>query len=181
MRSLLLYMLTHNSPILLQTAGVCFQSPRYLLKSVMMNAMQSTMDMVVQRFPPLHVSLSPLALVYYFLPKDQWKHIPSETNLYWRQTQDDRVDVAFAKGENVTNREPKTKEKVQKKMTLFRPVQTHEFVHWLVLMLPFPLQHFKSMKIQWATNNEESFQQGTSELSRAEIDFRRSLNFSRLG
>ncbi|ETP00809.1 hypothetical protein F441_21844, partial [Phytophthora nicotianae CJ01A1] len=95
--------------------------------------------------------VSPGSLFYYFVPKDLWRHIASESNRYWRQTLDSRVEEAYAKEQMVTHRQQKTKEQVRKRLLRFKPIQPHEIIRWLGLMIAHALSPMKRMEMHWAT------------------------------
>ncbi|ETI30054.1 hypothetical protein F443_22825 [Phytophthora nicotianae P1569] len=94
--------------------------------------------------------VSPGSLFYYFLPKDLWRHFASESNRYWRQTLDTRVEEAYAKEQMVTHRQQKTKEQVRKRLLRFKPIQPHEIIRWLGLMIAHVLSPMKRMEMHWA-------------------------------
>ncbi|ETO71561.1 hypothetical protein F444_12146 [Phytophthora nicotianae P1976] len=95
--------------------------------------------------------VSPGSLFYYFLPKDLWRHIASESNRYWRQTLDSRVEEAYAKEQMVTHRQQKTKEQVRTRLLRFKSILPHEIFRWLGLMIAHALSPMKRMEMHWAT------------------------------
>ncbi|KAG6945483.1 hypothetical protein JG688_00016533 [Phytophthora aleatoria] len=125
--------------------------------------------------------LSPLKFFFFFLPKDLWRYIASETNRHWRQTLDSRVDEAYEKEKKVTHRMQKTKEKVRNKLLRINPIQPHEIVQWLGLMIAHTLSPTKSMEMHWTTKPRGVIPAGTFGAIMGRDSFReisRFLHFS---
>ncbi|ETO83516.1 hypothetical protein F444_02480 [Phytophthora nicotianae P1976] len=63
----------------------------------------------------LETAKSPISLFFYFLPRAFWRHVAHETQLYWEQTFEARLEKAMAKEGEVTDRPQKSREKLRKK------------------------------------------------------------------
>ncbi|KAG3075530.1 hypothetical protein JG687_00017982 [Phytophthora cactorum] len=53
---------------------------------------------------------SALQLFYYFLPKAFWRGVASQSNLYWAQTLDARLEQAVEKERSVTRRTQRSRD-----------------------------------------------------------------------
>ena len=88
------------------------------------------------------------AMFFYFLPHSLWVKIASETNRYWRQTFDDRLNRAFAL--SAQSAKPKTRDQIEAGLLKFKKVWPHEVVQWLGLWLAHVLCPHKRMHMHWA-------------------------------
>ena len=122
---------------------------------------------------------SALGLFYYFLPKQLWIHIASETNRYWRQTFDARVEEEYSR--QASQPRPLTRLQVVSKLNNFRLVQPHEIVQMIGLMIARMLCPQKHLHAHWSTKQSGAVPRGTfgSVMSRKRFsDILRFLHFS---
>ncbi|KAG3017551.1 hypothetical protein PC120_g10947 [Phytophthora cactorum] len=71
---------------------------------------------------------SPIELFFYFLPKALWRHVASESNRYWKQTFDVRLEKAVEQEKKMTDRPQKSREKLLKRLSKFEKILLHEVV-----------------------------------------------------
>lgn len=91
-------------------------------------------------------------LFFYFLPMAFWRHVASESNRYWRQTLEDRVNKAFRRDQASTSkRKKKTRDQIHAKLLKFNNIQPHEIIRWVGLMIAHVLCPHKRMRSHWAT------------------------------
>ena len=103
-------------------------------------------------------SSSIIDLFFYFLPKSFWSHVASESNRYWRQTFDSRLNQAF---ENQSGRKKLTRDQIEAKMMKFKRIFPHEIVKWVGLMLAHVLCPQKRMRFHWSTSTSGALPAGT--------------------
>ncbi|KAE9263237.1 hypothetical protein PR003_g33230, partial [Phytophthora rubi] len=94
---------------------------------------------------------SPLKLFYYFMPKTFWRKVAAQTNLYWRQTLEARLQKAEEKERLVTNRTQRSSAQLRRKLEKFQKISPHEVVQWVGLMLAHALSPRKQMDQHWNT------------------------------
>ncbi|ETN22011.1 hypothetical protein PPTG_20871 [Phytophthora nicotianae INRA-310] len=96
-------------------------------------------------------SKSPLKLFYYFLPKTFWRQVATQTNLYWRQTLDARLEKVEEIERTATHRTQRTRATLLRNLQKFQQVSPHEVVQWVGLMLAHTLSPTKSMEMHWCS------------------------------
>jgi hypothetical protein len=124
---------------------------------------------------------SPLALFYYFLPKYFWLHVASESNRYWQQTLEKRVDEIFIRQQENRSKAPQSKAHIEAKLKKFKKIQPHEVVQWIGLLVAHVLCPKKRMSMHWCTSQSGVVPAGTfgDVMSRQRFqDISRFLHFS---
>ena len=122
-----------------------------------------------------------LGLFFYFLPHSLWSKIASESNRYWRQTFDQRVEEQYQRNQSSTTGKKKTREQIEAKLHKFRSIQPHEIVQYIGLWIAHVLLPRKRMHSHWASENDGVLPSGTfgSVMSRQRFqEISRFLHFS---
>ena len=99
-----------------------------------------------------------LALFFFFLSKFFWMHVANESNRYWAQSLDGRVEEMFNR-QNSSN--PKTRKQIREKLMRFKKIQPHEIIQWLGLLVGRMLCRKKRMYMHWATKSSGVIPAGT--------------------
>ena len=108
---------------------------------------------------------SSMSLFYYFLPRSFWTHVASESNRYWRQTIDGRVDEAFRRQQAKEQANPYTKRltrlDIETKMLKFKKIQPNEIIQYIGLLLAHTMCPHKRMRSHWGTSQVGALPAGT--------------------
>jgi hypothetical protein len=103
------------------------------------------------------------SLFYYFLPKSFWRTVAKESNLYWEQSFDNRVEAAWKRhsklnpGANKSVCVPKIISKLKK----FKKITPHELVLWIGLLVARVLNPRKFLHMHWSTEKDGLIPPGT--------------------
>ena len=122
---------------------------------------------------------TPLDIFYYFMPKHLWIHIAGETNRYWRQTFDNRVDEEIQR--MIKEKKPYNRHQIESKLNNFRPILPHEIVQWIGMMIARVLCPKKQLHSHWAKHEKGCVPSGTFGKIMARqrfMDISRFLHFS---
>lgn len=101
----------------------------------------------------------PLDLFYYFLPQSLWVKIAQETNRYWRDTFDSRLEAAVRRSS--ASAKPKSRDQIESQMMKFKKVWPHEIVQYIGLWIAHVLCPQKRMHMHWSTESCGSVPSGT--------------------
>ncbi|OWZ00653.1 hypothetical protein PHMEG_00028114 [Phytophthora megakarya] len=85
------------------------------------------------------------------MPKTFWRKVAAQTNLYWRQTLEARLQKAEEKEHLVTHRSQRSSVKLRRNLEKFQKVSPHEVVQWVDLILAHALSPCKQMDQHWNT------------------------------
>lgn len=131
----------------------------------------------------LPYGMSPLGLFFYFMPKAFWRHVASQSNLYWEQSLDSRVDAVFEKERSSGPRKnpPRSKAAIRASLSRFKKIKPHEVINWLGCMVARVLCPRKRLQMHWASRQDGALPAGTfgGVMSRQRFqDISRFLHFS---
>lgn len=122
-------------------------------------------------------SKSPLGLFYYFLPKLFWRNVATQTNRYWTQTLEARLDKAVEKESLVTHRTHRSRDALRRKLGKFQKILPHEVVQWIGLMVAHALSPCKRMEDHWSTQEIGVLPTGTFQKVMSRDRFREISRF----
>ncbi|RAW30027.1 hypothetical protein PC110_g13614 [Phytophthora cactorum] len=105
---------------------------------------------------------NPLDLFFFFLPKSFWRHVAQQSNLYWRQTLDAKVEKAYlSQSVDESGRRPQSKERIRFKLEKFKKVLPHELLQWVGLLVARVLSPKKHIADHWSKAERGVFPSGT--------------------
>ena len=122
-----------------------------------------------------------LDLFFYFLPKSFWHSVASESNRYWRQTVDLRVEQEWQRSQSTPRGSRRTRAQIEAKLLKFKKIFPHEIVQYIGLLLAHVLCPQKRMRFHWSTVQVGALPAGTfgSVMSRERFEgISRYLHFS---
>lgn len=93
------------------------------------------------------VGIGEINLFYFFLPKSFWLHVASESNRYWSQTLEDRVETAYT---NQASAHERPREKIKARLSKAKPILPHELIRWLGLLVARMLNPSKHLEMHWS-------------------------------
>ncbi|OWY98807.1 hypothetical protein PHMEG_00030330, partial [Phytophthora megakarya] len=127
------------------------------------------------------VTMSPLSLFTYFLPRSFWRHVASESNRYWKQTLESRLNKMVERENAVMTRPRRSKDALRRKLEKFQRILPHEILQWIGLMLAHALNPRKRFESHWCVAEDGVIPAGTfgKVMSRDRFrDITRYLHFS---
>ena len=108
----------------------------------------------------------PLGMFFYFLPKAMWIRIAEETNRYRAQIFERLVEERMRSQErrqsSNPNYEAESDDKIRQKLSKWKPVQAHEIVHYIGLLVARTLCPKRTALAEhWATSEDGAVPRGT--------------------
>jgi hypothetical protein len=107
---------------------------------------------------------NPIELFLFFLPRSFGVHVATESNWYWEQTLDARVESAHADqvaNSQARNRPTQSRERIRLKLQKFKKIRPHELLQWLGLLMVHMRSPKKHMADHWKLHERGVIPRGT--------------------
>lgn len=119
---------------------------------------------------------SPIALFFYFLLVDLWRHIASETNAYGAERLEERAQAALCRHWSMRrkkpNLQPKTIDDMRKKLHSAKPIKSYEICRWIGLIIARSIApNREKIGHHWKTTDDGAIERGAFGLTTARDRF----------